>query len=166
VKGADVLLEAAARCGDIPRFKLVLVGEVRDDRVAQLASRPELAGRVLLAGYRDDAAQLMAAADLFVMPSRAEALSVALLEAMSRGICPVVSDAGGMKEGVRNGVDGLVVPRENPAALAQALQDLAASPDVAARYGANARERVADTFSPLRVAERMAAIYGRLVAAA
>lgn len=166
VKGADVLLEAATRCGDIPRFKLVLVGEVRDERVTQLPKRPELAGRVVLAGYRDDAAQLMAAADLFVMPSRAEALSVALLEAMSRGICPVVSDAGGMKEAVRHGVDGLVVPRENPAALAQALHDLATSPDVAARYGASAQERVAETFSPARVAERIAAMYGRLAAAA
>lgn len=166
VKGADLLLEAAARCSEIPRFKLVLVGEIRDPRVARAAHRPDLAGRVSLLGHRSDAVELMAAADVFVMPSRAEALSVALLEAMSHGICPVVSDAGGMKEGVRHEVDGLVFPRENVAALAAALQRLAAAPELGARYGLSAQARVAGEFSPHRVAERIGAIYRQVVRAA
>jgi glycosyltransferase involved in cell wall biosynthesis len=166
VKGADILLEAACSLGDIPRLKLVLVGEVRDPRIDQLAAQPELSSRVLLPGFRDDASEVVAGADLFVMPSRAEALSVALLEAMSRGICPVVSDAGGLKEGVRHEVDGLVVPREDPLVLAAAIRRLAVDPAERSRLAKSAQQRASDTFSPARVAERIAAVYRGLSRAA
>lgn len=166
VKGADILLEAARECRDLPRLKILLVGRVLDPQVARLAAEPQLAPMVTLAGYQTDAAELVAAADVFVMPSRAEALSVALVEAMARGVCPVVSDAGGMKEAVRHEVDGLVFPKENPSALASTLRHLAGHPELVAQFAASAQQRANEDFSPVAVAERLAAIYRQLLSGA
>ncbi len=124
VKGADVLLKAAVACRDVPNAQFVLIGRVLDAELATLARHPALRDRIHLVGYRKNAAQLLGAADLFVMPSRAEALCVALLEAMATGVCPVVSDAGGMKEAVRHEIDGCVVPSGDIAALARAIRTL------------------------------------------
>ena len=102
VKGIDLLLQAGLTLDKVPDVYWLLIGKVKDRRIAQLASDPRIAKRVRLVGHRPDAASIVSCADAFVMPSRAEALCVALLEAMLQGVCPLVSDAGGMKELVRN----------------------------------------------------------------
>lgn len=159
VKGADVLLEAARRLADCPAVHFLLLGEVRDPLVERLARDPEIAPRVTVAGFRSDAMDLAGAADLFVMPSRAEALCVALLEAMSMGVCPVVSDAGGMKEAVRHEVDGVVVPKEDPSALAAVVRSLYFAPERVAAMGESARERFGRMFTGACVAERFEVAY-------
>jgi glycosyltransferase involved in cell wall biosynthesis len=158
VKGADVLMQAALACADLADVYFVLMGRVHDRRVTRLAADPR-ATRVHLAGFIPDAGRLVSAADVFVMPSRAEALSVALLEAMTQGVCPVVSDAGGMKEAVRNGQDGLVFPSGDAAALADAIRALHADATLRRRLGASAQQRVAREFSGAAVAERLAEMY-------
>jgi glycosyltransferase involved in cell wall biosynthesis len=159
VKGADVLLTAALECEDLARARFVLVGRALDPAIDRLVRHPRLAGRVVLAGYRPDASRLVGAADLFVMPSRAEALSVALLEGMSAGVCPVVSDAGGMKEAVRHNQDGIVFPSENSAALASAIRMLHDDPVRRAAFGRSARERAENHFSAEATASRLTAMY-------
>lgn len=159
VKGTDILLEAALGCTDLPRFKLVLVGNVMDDRVAELIADPRLKEIVRPVGYRDDASHLFAAADLFVMPSRAEALCMALIEAMAQGVCPLVSDAGGMKEAVRQGIDGEVFPSENAKALATAIRQLHDEPEQRLRFAASAQQRAASYFSTTAMAERLTGVY-------
>ncbi len=166
VKGGDLLLEAARRCADLPNTHFLLLGEVRDPRLVRLAADPAIAPRVTLAGFRTDAMDLAATADLFVMPSRAEALCVALLEAMSLGICPIVSDAGGMKEAVRHGVDGVVFAKGSPDALAEAIRSLQFAPGRREAYGRSARERFSQVFSEAAVAERFAEGYQTLLQSA
>lgn len=165
VKGTDVLLEAALRCGDLAKVKFVLMGRVIDPQVDQLASDPRLAGRVLMTGFRPGAARLLAAADVFAMPSRAEALCVAVLEAMTAGVCPVVSDAGGMKEAVRAGTDGIVFPSGDAGALADSIRTLHADRTLLASYAASARERVLSEFSSQAVAGRLIEIYQQVCGA-
>jgi glycosyltransferase involved in cell wall biosynthesis len=106
---------------------------------------------------------LIGAADLFVMPSRAEALCQALLEAMSHGICPIVSDAGGMKEVVRHGRDGLVVPTNDVAALARAIRELHGDSQRRECYGRSALNRFRGHYTAAHLAERVLAIYDRLL---
>jgi glycosyltransferase involved in cell wall biosynthesis len=159
VKGADILLAAAKRCMDLPGLQVALVGRVLDARLKRLAADPQLAGRLHLHGYEPHAARFLAAGDLFVMPSRQEALCVALLEAMSAGLCPLVSDAGGMKEVVRHGTDGLVFPRENPAALATAIRELYHGREQMKRYAASAQTRATSEFTATAVAQRLATVY-------
>jgi glycosyltransferase involved in cell wall biosynthesis len=131
-RGADVVLLVA---GDGPLEK-----ELR-----------ELEGpAVRLLGHRSDAPRLLAAADVFVLPSSREGLSFALLEAMSYGLPPVVADGAGNAEVV--GKDGIVVPFGQVRPLADVLERLAADEPERARRGAAALERVRSTYSlePLR----------------
>jgi glycosyltransferase involved in cell wall biosynthesis len=162
VKGIDILLRAAARCADLSDVYWLLFGQVVDPQVRVLAADPRLRGRVRLLGHRIDASELISGADVFVMPSRAEALCQALLEAMYQGVCPVVSDAGGMKEVVRHYQDGLVVPAEDVGALAHAIQSLRNHRDRVNAYAASARQRVLQSFSPASVADRCLSMYHQL----
>jgi glycosyltransferase involved in cell wall biosynthesis len=77
------------------RAQVLIVGRIRDAAVERLCRDPRWRGRLHLAGFIPGAAGLARVLDVFAMPSRAEGLSRALLEAMCLGICPVVSDAGG-----------------------------------------------------------------------
>lgn len=163
VKGMDLLLRAAMRCADLRDIYWVLFGQAVDPEIRFLAADPDIRDRVLLLGHRPDASELISGADVFVMPSRAEALCQALLEAMHQSVCPIVSDAGGMKEAVRHGQDGLVVPADNVDALAQVIRYLHANRHVAAQYAAAARQRVEEEFTPERMAARCWEMYGRIL---
>jgi glycosyltransferase involved in cell wall biosynthesis len=162
VKGIDILLRAAAACADLGDTYWVLFGDVIDGEIRALAADPLIRHRVRLVGHRPDASELISGADLFVMPSRAEALCQALLEAMHQGVCPIVSDAGGMKEIVLHEKNGVVVPTENVAALSQSIRMLHANRPLVARYAAAARERVAEEFTAERMAERCVTMYRQL----
>ena len=164
VKGMDLLLEALIQCVAIPNWVSILIGPVQDPLVATLANDPRLRGRIHLLGQTDNAATLMHGMDLFVMPSRKEGLCRALLEAMGQGVCPIVSDAGGMKELVRNGVDGVVFPSEDVGALATAIRKLLASPELISRYGQSAIQRVESMCGPQVVGDRVFKMYQRLAA--
>jgi glycosyltransferase involved in cell wall biosynthesis len=165
VKGVDLLLRAARECVDLPNVYFVVMGKVCDRHVAKMGADPRIARRVRLTGLLKNAADLVAGADLFVMPSRSEGLCRALLEAMSHGLCPVVSDAGGMKEVVRHGEDGLVTPRGDVAALAAALRRLHGDRELLAALGSSAQRRM-NEFTPTAMAERLARLYRTVMSTA
>ena len=103
-----------------------------------------LAGRVTLSGRRTSEAVRAAleAADLFVLSSVSEGVSNAALEAMAMELPVVTTDAGGMPEAVRDGVDGRVVPARAPDALAAAIADLLRDPAQRIALGRSARRRI------------------------
>ncbi len=84
--------------------------------------------------------RFLAASDLFVLPSRYEALPIALLEALAAGLPCVAMRVGEIGGIVQDGANGFTVPPGDAAALAQAIERLAASPELRARLAANARE--------------------------
>lgn len=163
VKGIDILLRAALACSDLKDIYWLLIGPLHDNEVGRLSQDERIRDRVRLPGLRRDAKALMSGMDLFVMPSRAEGLCLALMEAMAQGVCPVVSDAGGMKEVVRHGLDGLVVPKEDVAALAAAIRSLHADRQAVAAFAGSSRRRIADTFTAARMAERTLGLYLRVM---
>jgi glycosyltransferase involved in cell wall biosynthesis len=112
-------------------------------------------------GHRDDVAELYAAGDLFVGPSRREGMSFALLEAMSHGLVPVVADGPGNAEAVANA--GVVFAAGDEAGLSEQLTRLAAGPAERARLGAAARERMRDELSAERFLARMRELYETVV---
>jgi glycosyltransferase involved in cell wall biosynthesis len=112
---------------------------------------------VRVLGFRPDPERLLAAADIFVLPSRREGISFAVLEAMGHGLAMVVSDGPGNPEAV--GDAGVVLPAGDVAAFATALTDLAADPVRRAALGAAARERVAREFTVDRLRAGVAAAY-------
>jgi len=124
-KGIDVLLEALARVvaadpRPLPMLWVAGDGPEREELEARIA-RLELEGCARLLGRREDAPDLLAACDLFVLPSRREGLGVAALEAMAVGRPVVASRVGGLGQAVLDGRTGLLVPPEDPEALAEAL---------------------------------------------
>jgi glycosyltransferase involved in cell wall biosynthesis len=153
IKGYDVMVEAYARLrgewrGPGPAPALVVVGDGVDRaRLVELGARLGLDGGLFLLGWRDDVRAFHAAFTLFTMSSRSEGTSVSLLEAMSAGLCPVVTDVGGNRGVLGPELRHRLVPPENPAALADAwaagLTDRAARE----RDGSAARRRVEEGFS-------------------
>jgi glycosyltransferase involved in cell wall biosynthesis len=130
------------------RLRLVMVGDGPLRREAQdlLVSRgvEQLAW---LPGARDDVPALLAAMDLFVLPSRNEGISNTILEAMASGLPVIATDVGGNGELVENSVTGRLVPPQSPVAIADAIADYAALDALRVAHGIAGRKRVEGRFS-------------------
>jgi glycosyltransferase involved in cell wall biosynthesis len=112
---------------------------------------------------RVEVREVLRHADVFLHPSLSEGLSNATLEAMAVGLPVVVTDVGGMPELVTDGVDGFVVPPRDAAALAAALLDLAADPELREKMGERGRRRVVEDFDAEPRTAAMLEQYRRLV---
>lgn len=156
-KGHPDLLAAAAQ---VPEAVFAMAGE-GDERAAleALAARLGVADRALFLGNRSDIPELLAACDVFALPSLYEGSSLAVLEAMAAGRAIVTSRIEGTDELIEDGVSGLLVPPRNPAALAAALRTLLGDPGLRQRLGAAARARAVAEFSPGGTAARVAELY-------
>ena len=117
---------------------------------------------VRVLGFRSDPHRLLAAADVFVMPSEREGLSFAVLEAMGHGLPMVVSDGAGNPEAV--GETGLIAPVGDVAAFAELLGTLAADPAARAHLGQASRQRVADGFGVHHLVDGMRDVYESVLA--
>ena len=148
VKGGDVLLRAMARLSPQLNVHLVIVGEVADPVIRQLTESLHLQDRIHCLGFRADAAALAAVFDVFVMPSlEREGLPRAVIEAMAQRVAPIVTNVGGMPELVQDGISGLVIPPNDPGALAAAIAALARDPARCRTMGAAARRRIETNFN-------------------
>lgn len=156
LKGFDVLGRAGRllRQSD-PWIRLMVAGEGEERPALEgmNGTRPG-AGPLILLGMREDIPDLLAGADIFVMPSRTEGLPMALIEAMAAGLPVVASGVGGIPEVVEHGVHGLLVDPDDPVALAEALSILGGDPSLRARMGSAGRNRVRARFSGEAMVDR------------
>ncbi len=140
--------------GQFPRGRLWLAGPAADrPAVQQQIQRQQLAGRVVAAGAFDQVDELLAAADLLLVPSP-EGDHVTLLEAMAAGLPIVAADAADHRAVLADGQEGLLVDAADAAALSAAVARLAQDAELAARYGHAARSRAAAEFSLARMADQ------------
>jgi glycosyltransferase involved in cell wall biosynthesis len=171
-KGQDDLLRAAALLRDRGvRVEVEIVGEVfaREhqfrERLVALTRELGLEDRVRLLGERRDALELVARADIAVVPSAApEPFGMVVVEAMALGRPVVATDAGGPREIVTHGVDGLLVPPRDPTALAAAIEQRVADPQAARALGAAAHV-TARRFTSSALATRVLETHRELLAA-
>jgi glycosyltransferase involved in cell wall biosynthesis len=127
---------------------LVLAGDGSERPALEALSRElGLEGRVRLLGWRDDADRLYGAFDLFTLTSRSEGTSISLLESMSTGVCPVVTDVGGNASVLGRELASLLVPSDDARALADAWRSLLNDPPRREALGRTARRRVGSDFS-------------------
>jgi len=150
-KGHGDLIEALAPIkDDLPMpWRLLVIG--RDDGIgAGLKSQAEargIAGNILWLGERLDVGALLAASDIFVLPSHQEGFSNALLEAMAASLPPIATAVGGNNDAVADDATGILTPASDPRALGAAILRLARNPGLRRRLGDAARQHVERRFS-------------------
>jgi glycosyltransferase involved in cell wall biosynthesis len=159
-KGIDVLIEALALTRETTILDIAGDGPARGQLEEQ--ARTAAPGRVRFHGRLDKGAlqELMRSSIASVVPSRwYENQPMTVLESFGSGVPVVASDLGGLPELVRDGVEGWLVPAENPIALAAALDRVWADPAQALSMGAAARRRVLQDFSTERHLDAVATVY-------
>lgn len=166
-KGVDVLIEAArivlSRRSDA-KFVVAGDGPMRM-HLEWLASSYGLGEKVLFTGrIRDDALyRAMKLADVVVVPSRYEPFGIVALEAMAAAKPVIASRVGGLSEIVVEGETGLLVPPEDPAALASAIELLLDNPAIAREMGLRGRRRVEELYRWDKIVRYMRYVYWRVL---
>jgi glycosyltransferase involved in cell wall biosynthesis len=150
-KGYQYFVEAARLVSDrMSECRFLIVGHGSGTLLNELTDQIEALGltdRVILTGFRDDVAQILAQLDIFMLSSLSEGLSIATIEAMGLGKPVVVTDSGGPGEIVRDGETGYLVPPADSRALADRAMELLRNHSLAERMGQAARADVRLRFS-------------------
>ena len=164
-KDHRTLLHAAGvLCRHCPEMLLLLVGDGKlEAELRQLARDLGLDGSVRFLGARNDVEDILPAADVFVLPSLTEGLSMSTMEAMAAGLPVVATAVGGNPQLVQDGETGRLVPPGDAAALASAVRSVIADRPYARRLGAAGRERVREHFSTAIMAQQYAALYDEVL---
>ncbi len=159
-KGYPELVAAAERLDD--RFIVVAIGpedpEKADALGADFAARAAAAG-VRLLGMRTDVDELYPAMDVFVLPSHREGFPRAAMEAAATGLPVIATDIRGCREVVVDGENGLLVPVDDPQALAAAINAVGGDPELRTRMGAASRRRAESHFDERQVVRTVFATY-------
>jgi len=164
-KAHRVLFDAMADRPELARVHLAVVGDGHLRReLEQRAGQPGLSGRIHFLGARRDLGNILAAIDVFVMPSLWEGLPLSLVLAMGAGLPVVATRVAGIPEVVQDDVNGLMVPPNDSARLGAALAALVGDAAMRARLGNAARDFVRPRFGIDRYVASMTALYSRLLA--
>jgi len=164
-KGHRYLLEAVGNLRrSLPLVRLVLVGYgALEEDLKRRSGELGLQGVVTFAGERDSA-EVLGGFDVFVQPSLYESQGIAILEAMAAGVPVVASDVGGVRDAVRDGETGLLVPPAAPGPLAAAILRLLGDQDLRGRVIDRAGRDVRERYSASGMVETYARLYRELLA--
>ena len=159
-KGHRFLLEACHLLQEDLQFKVVFAGDGRlRQELERKAHELGLSPNVGFLGPRSDVAEILRALDIYVMPSLWEGLSLAMLEAMAAGLPLVISDVSGVTQAFGDEECGVRVPPRDAPALAEAIRDLAESPERRKRLGEAGHRRVRAEFDIEVMIRRLTAVY-------
>lgn len=156
----DIIPEVNSRVPNVV-FWLAGIGSLRDALENQVDSLG-IRGQVRFLGLRQDIPDLMAAADLFVLPSRTEGMPGALLEAMGMGLAAVAFNISGVSEVIQHEKTGLLVPAEDGQALARAIIHVLTDEAAREALGVLAKQAIADGFSLEKMCLRYAELFSTL----
>jgi len=167
-KGHDLLVDAAQKVLErMPQAHFLVVGGgPLEDALRRRVETEELAGNFHLTGMRADTPELLALADLFVLPSsQFDALPTAVIEAMAAGLPVIAFESGGVSEIVVDGHTGLIVPKTDASALSGAVLELLGDGARARHMGECGRSRVEAEFSALKWVAKLQEIYRKALPA-
>jgi glycosyltransferase involved in cell wall biosynthesis len=160
---AELAAALGALPADLPAALWVVGDRLATDRGQDVVATLREAGlgdRLRLLGYRDDIPAVLAAADIFALPSHFEGLPMSVIEAMLCGLPVIATDIRGPREQVVAGETGLLVAPRAVQPLSQALRSLIMQPALRARMGAAGRQRALDLFNEDRVLARTLDLLG------
>jgi glycosyltransferase involved in cell wall biosynthesis len=164
-KGIYELLEAlAALRAEFPALRLAIGGDGDLEAVRRRARELGVEDLIEVLGWTTGAQkqQQIARASVYVLPSRAEGLPIALLECMAQGKAVMTTPVGGIPEVVRDGVNGCLVQPGEVAGIVECLRELLRDPALRERLGAQARRTIELGYGPEQVLARVAALYEQL----
>ncbi len=164
MKGVPYLLKAIAVLPENIPFKLLLVGsDMQTPQNMNLLKGSKNASKVIFTGYRNDSLSLVAASNVFILPSiKGESITKSVIEAMSLGVCPLITDIPGNVELVKHNECGLVVPKKNAKALAQAILELATHPDKVKKFALAAPKYIEEELPHSKTVAGYVALYNSL----
>lgn len=165
VKSLPTILHAIASALPVcPNLHLILVGEGPElSGLQEQARELGIETHVTFAGKQIDVKRYLNAADIFVLPSKSEGISNALLEAMSAGLACMSTSVGGGNEVLDGGKCGLLIDPEDLSAWADALIDLATNPERREQLGKAARNRILDQYDFSVVGSKYELLYSELL---
>ncbi|MEA9601199.1 glycosyltransferase [Polynucleobacter sp. MG-28-Ekke-A2] len=178
--GLDILIRAfslllgdamVAKLDRIQRLRLVIAGSGSERKALEaLVMELDLVNRVEFLGHikHQSVPEILQTFDVFVAPSRldSESFGVAVIEASASGLPVIVSNAGGLPEVVINGVTGLVVPRNNPKGLSDALHLLVLDPTLRLNMGERGRKHVLNCYEWNHCVDNMVSVYHKVIGSA
>lgn len=161
VKGHIYLIRAMQKViKDFPSAKLLIIGEGKmKDTLAKETDSLGIKNNVLFIPEAKNTKDVLAAMDIFVMPSLQEGLGLALMEAMAQGLAVVGSDVGGIKSLIQDKVTGLLVKPADPLGLSRAISDLLSDAAKRVLLAANAKEFIINNFSQEKMVNQTERVY-------
>lgn len=163
-KGFDLLIRALR---EVDNASLVLVGDGSErEPLERLARELGVAERITWIGWTDRVRSYLETFDVFALPSRFEGFPLAMLEALLARAAVVATDVGSVAEAVHDGETGLLVPAEDPAALAAATRRLLGDDDLRRRLGEEGRRLVLDRFTADHMTRAFESLYEDLLRSA
>lgn len=168
VKGHDIYIRAAAQLRDLyPGIQFSIAGDILDpeyfSELKGLVEDLRLTDNFHFIGGVKNLPEYLAHADIFVMPSRSEGFSNAIIEAMAASLPVVATDVGGNAEAVMDTISGFVVPPEDVDALSSAIGKLASDPELARAMGLAGRGLVEQKFTADAMMKCIVAIYDHVL---
>jgi glycosyltransferase involved in cell wall biosynthesis len=164
-KAYHVLLDAFAQVrASVPRSRLVVAGQAHGPLFEELVAQRDRLGLTSACefiGFRSDVADVLGALDVFVLSSSDEGFSLSTVQAMAAGLPVVATRCGGPEQIVGDSGAAVLVPPDDPSALARAIIRVLGSPALADELRSAGRRRAADAFSLGRMLERYDALYRR-----
>ena len=169
-KGVDVLVRATDLLRrDIPQVRVLVLGDAQEGHesyqaeVRRLVDELRVSDAMCFKGFVDDPFAHWAGARVYVQPSRREGFGLAVAEAMASGLPVVASAVGGLPDVVGHGSAGVLVPPDDPQALADAVKALLDDPVEASRLAKAGRARVEAEYSVDAMVDGVEAVYRSLI---
>ena len=149
IKGVDILLEAFKEvCARHNNVHLLIIGiKPEESKLPKLAKDIGVEKNIRWAGIQDDGWKLLNSVDIYIQPSRREAIALAIMEAIALELPVVGSNVGGIPEIVENMKNGILVEPENPSALAKAIINLIEKPELIKEFGENGKAKYITSFN-------------------
>jgi len=168
VKGHDVFIRAAASVSEkFPHVLFRVAGDVLEPEyfaeLQALVSQLKLSDRFFFVGGVTNLRDYLSSVDVFVLPSRSEGFSNAIVEAMATSLPVIATDVGGNAEAVQDGVSGIIVPAEDPDALASAIVDLLSDITKAKQMGEAGKRLAAEKFTTEAMMNQITGVYASLL---
>jgi L-malate glycosyltransferase len=169
VKGHDIFIKAAASVSShFPNVSFSIAGNVLEPayfaELQELVQDLNLSERFHFVGGVTNIHEYLSTADVFVLPSRSEGFSNAIVEAMATSLPVVATAVGGNAEAVEDGISGFLVPAEDPKALSAAIIRLVSDPSQAMAMGLAGKARAEENFTVEAMMSRVCATYRNLLA--